>query len=161
MSLSFPVFLFVAGSPGPVHSPHTGFVLSIIAIGVSVVSAVAGVGHWRAIGDQIRTQNLLQINSFLHQTEYREARHALQGAAIEQVDMRTIRQVCSSFDFAALFIKNGLIKKKLFVRYWRPTLQYLRKHLNAVSHLPIVGEVTVEEYYEWPRLGAQSLMERS
>ncbi len=144
-SLALP--LFIGDAPAP-FTNHTTLLISVIALIVSLVSAVAAVGRWSASHRQIRIQALLQITNFLHQTEYRDARHALAGKPIEEVDFQTVRKVCSSFDFAALFVRNDLIDKALFIRYWKPVLRYLGDHLTALSEVPVLDGATMRDYYE-------------
>lgn len=148
MSVDGLLLLALFARPMPSDITHTSLILSIAAIIVSVASAVAAYGRWFVTHGQIRTQNLMQVSSLLHQSEFREARHALQQGPLEEVDFEVVRTVCSSFDFAALFIKNGLIKKEMFVQYWRPMLAHLQVHLSALRKRPVLGETTLEEYYE-------------
>lgn len=121
--------------------------ISILALAVSLVSAVAALGRLRMARYQIKTQNLLQISNFLHQPENRDARHRLRAMKATDLDMDCVSAVCSAFDFAALFVKNELVSEKIFLQYWRPWLLFLRGHLAEVMKKPAFGEMTMHEYY--------------
>lgn len=121
--------------------------ISILALVVSFVSAVAALGRLSIARQQIKTQNLLQISNFLHQPENRGARHKLRVTGASELDMDTVSAVCSAFDFAALFVKNKLISEEIFLQYWRPWLLFLRGHLAEAMQKPAFGEMTMHEYY--------------
>src|SRR5579872_5149379 len=92
--------------------------ISIFALFVSCLSAIAAIGTWHAAHKQIQVQNLLQLSNFLHQAEYREARHQVRVAKPGNVDPQALRTLCSSFDFAALFVRQGLVDQSIFLDYW-------------------------------------------
>jgi hypothetical protein len=121
--------------------------ISILALVVSLVSAVAALGRLSTARQQIKTQNLLQISNFLHQPENRDARHKLRATPSEDLDLEGVSDVCSAFDFAAFFVKNKLVPEDIFLQYWRPWLLFLRGHLAEVMHEPAFGELTMHEYY--------------
>jgi hypothetical protein len=122
--------------------------ISVTALIVSLVSAIAGWGRWRVTHHQIRTQNLLQVSSYLHEADYRDARHKVRTSPRDQLEMDSVRKVCSSFDFAALFVKNKLISEDLFIQYWRPLLLFLDTHLSGMQRQPAFGDITMGEYYQ-------------
>lgn len=122
--------------------------ISILALVVSLVSAVAALGRLSTARQQIKTQNLLQISNFLHQPENRDNRHKLRATASENLDLEGVSAVCSAFDFAGFFVKNNLVPEKIFLQYWRPWLLFLRGHLADVMQQPAFGEMTMHEYYQ-------------
>lgn len=121
--------------------------ISILALAVSLISAIAALGRLRTARHQIKTQNLLQISNFLHQPENRDARHKLRATASADLDLDTVSAVCSAFDFAALFVKNQLVSEEIFLQYWKPWLLFLRSHLATIMERPAFGEMTMREYY--------------
>lgn len=121
--------------------------ISILALAVSIVSAVAALGKLSTARHQIKTQNLLQISSFLSQPENRDARHKLRATAPADLDLESVSAVCSAFDFAGFFVKNNLVPEEIFLQYWRPWLLFLRGHLAEVMQKPAFGEMTMHEYY--------------
>lgn len=121
--------------------------ISIFALVVSLVGAIAAFWRVSTARHQIKTQNLLQISNFLHQPENRDARHRLRATAAGDLDLDTVSAVCSAFDFAALFVKNELISEDIFLQYWRPWLLFLRRHLAEAMQKPAFGELTMHEYY--------------
>lgn len=126
---------------------HATIDISILALAVSLVSAIAALGRLSTARYQIKTQNLLQISNFLHQPEIREARYRLRTTASENLDVDSVSLVCSSFDFAALFVKNKLVSEEIFLQYWRPLLLFLRVHLAEAMKKPAFGEISMGEYY--------------
>ena len=121
--------------------------ISIFALAISLIGTVAAFWKVSTARLQITTQNLLQISSFLHQPENRDARHKLRVTASSDLDMETVSAVCSAFDFAALFVKNKLVSEDIFLQYWRPWLLFLRVHLAEVMQKPAFGEMTMHDYY--------------
>ncbi len=121
--------------------------ISILALAVSLVSAVAALGRLSTARHQIKTQNLLQISNFLHQPENRNARHKLRATAPADLDLDAVSAVCSAFDFAALFVKNELVPEEIFLQYWRPWLLFLRGHLEEAMQKPAFGEMSMHDYY--------------
>jgi hypothetical protein len=125
----------------------TATYISTLALVVSLVGALAAFWKVSTARHQIATQNLLQISSFLHQQENRDARHKLRTTASSELDLETVSAVCSAFDFAALFVKNKLVSEAIFLQYWRPWLLFLRGHLADVMQKPAFGEMTLQDYY--------------
>jgi hypothetical protein len=123
------------------------FTISIIAALIACASAIAGFGRWLVTYRQIRVQNLLQISQYLHQAEYRDARHAVRTTPKDQLNLEMARKVCSSFDFAALFVRHGLVDESIFLEYWGPLLVFLKMHLAHVLEEPAFGNVTARQYY--------------
>lgn len=121
--------------------------ISILALVVSLIGTLAAFWKVSTARHQIKTQNLLQISSFLHQPENRDARHKLRTTAASELDMDTVSAVCSAFDFAALFVKNKLVSEEIFLQYWRPWLVFLRGHLAEAMQKPAFGEMTMHQYY--------------
>jgi hypothetical protein len=121
--------------------------ISIFALVVSLVGAVAAFWKVSTARYQIKTQNLLQISNFLHQPENRDARHRLRAMKPDSLDMDTVSAVCSAFDFAALFVKNELVSEKIFLQYWKPWLIFLRGHLAQAMEQEAFGEMTMHQYY--------------
>lgn len=121
--------------------------LSILALVVSLVGAIAAFWKVSTARYQIKTQNLLQISNFLHQPENRDARHRLRAMKPDNLDMDTVSAVCSAFDFAALFVKNELVSEKIFIQYWKPWLIFLRGHLAQAMEQQAFGEMTMHQYY--------------
>lgn len=121
--------------------------ISILALVVSLVSAIAAWARLNTAHHQVKTQNLLQISNYLHQPEIREARQRLRTTAPAEIDFDCVSLVCSSFDFAALFVKNDLVPEDLFLQYWRPLLLFLRGHLAEVMKQPAFGNISMAEYY--------------
>lgn len=121
--------------------------ISILALAVSIISAIAALGRLSTARQQIKTQNLLQISNFLSQPENRDARHTLRATPSENLDLERVSAVCSAFDFAAFFVKNKLVPEDIFLQYWRPWLLFLRGHLAEVMQKPAFGEMTMHEYY--------------
>ncbi len=66
----------------------------------------------------------------------------------DQLDLNCVRSVCSSFDFAALFIRNNLIDETIFLEYWAPMLVFLRGHLSEVIDTYAFGQITLRRYYQ-------------
>jgi tRNA-dihydrouridine synthase len=133
-------------------SAQWSIAISIFAACISLVSAVAGLGMWLVAHRQIRVQNLLQISQYLHQAEYRDARHTVRSSSREQLDLGAVRKVCSSFDFAALFVRHGLVDENIFLEYWCNMLLFLKEHLSDVLDEPMFGQFTSRQYYrhfEW------------
>ena len=126
---------------------NTATDISILALVVSLIGALAAFWKVSTARHQITTQNLLQISSFLHQQENRDARHKLRATAASELDLDTVSAVCSAFDFAALFVKNKLVSEEIFLQYWRPWLLFLRGHLAEAMKKPAFGEMTMHEYY--------------
>jgi hypothetical protein len=125
----------------------TTFLMAILALLISCVSAVAALGGWMAIYKQIEVQNLLQLSHYLHQTEYREARHKVRTGKPGDLDPEALRKLCSSFDFAALFVHEGLVNESMFLDYWGNLLVFLRGHLSEDLDKPGFGELTGWQYY--------------
>jgi hypothetical protein len=122
--------------------------LSVIAICISCVSAVAAIGRWLATYKQINVQNLLQVSQFLHQAEFRNARNAVRSCPKEQLDPDQVRRVCSSFDLAALFVRNKLIEKRIMLQYWGSLLIFLSKHFSDFSDKILFAQVAYRDYYQ-------------
>lgn len=121
--------------------------ISIFALAVSLVGALAAFWKVSTARHQIKTQNLLQISSFLHQPENRDARHKLRATPSSDLDLDTVSAVCSAFDFAALFVKNELVSEEIFLQYWKPWLLFLRGHLAEAMQKPAFGQMTMHQYY--------------
>jgi len=121
---------------------------SIFALIVSGTAAAAGVGRWRAANREIKVRNLFLLSEFLHQTECHEARHRIAGPEIGEVDERAARKVCSSFDFAGLFVKHGLVDPAIFFEYWGDMLPLLHRRLSPFLQRKAVGELTGYEYWK-------------
>jgi len=121
--------------------------ISIFALVVSLVGALAAFWRVSTARHQIKTQNLLQISNFLSQPENRDARHKLRATASADLDLTTVSAVCSAFDFAALFVKNKLVSEEIFLQYWKPWLLFLRGHLAEAMQKPAFGDLTMHEYY--------------
>ena len=121
--------------------------ISIFALVVSLVGAIAAFWKVSTARYQIKTQNLLQISNFLHQPENRDARHRLRAMKPDNLDMDTVSAVCSAFDFAALFVKNELVSEQIFLQYWKPWLIFLRGHLAQARQQQAFGEMTMHQYY--------------
>jgi len=128
------------------------FTISIIASLIAIASAIAAFGRWFVIYRQMRVQNLLQISHYLHQAEYRDARRTVQKTPKEELTLELVRKVCSSFDFAALFVLHRLIDEDIFLEYWGNFLFFLKEHLADVLEQPMFENVTARLYYrhlEW------------
>jgi len=123
---------------------NASLVLSVISI---VISCFAIFGKWRATHKQIEVQNLLQLSQYLHQTEYRDARHKVRTAKKGDLDPEALRKLCSSFDVAAFFVCKGLINKSIFLDYWGSLLVFLRDHISDDLKKPVFGELTGQQYY--------------
>jgi hypothetical protein len=122
-------------------------VTSICALLISCFSAFAAIGSWRAIHKQIEVQNLLGLSNYLHQTEYREARHTIRTGTPGDLDAEALRKLCSSFDFAALFVHKKLVRESMFLDYWGSLLVFLRGHLSGDLDKLWFGELTGRQYY--------------
>src|SRR2546428_13904820 len=121
--------------------------ISVLALSISLVSAIAGLGRWLVTYRQIQVQNLLQLCQSLHQAEYRDARHKVRTADRGALDPEVVRTVCSSFDFAGLFVHDGLVDETVFLDFWGSTLVFLRGHLSDCLDQPLFGEFTGRQYY--------------
>lgn len=97
---------------------------------------------------QINVQNLLQISHYLHQAEYR-ARYRVRTSVKDALDVDAARRVCSSFDFAGLFVHRGLVDRKVFLDHWGSLLCFLRDHLSQCLDETAFGAVTAREYYQY------------
>jgi hypothetical protein len=70
----------------------------------------------------------------------------------EQLSIDAVRKVASSFDFAALFVRHGLIKEAMFLKYWGLFLLFLKEHLSDALNEPSFSGATGRQYYrhlEW------------
>jgi len=68
------------------------------------------------------------------------------------VNLEIVRKVCSSFDFAALFVPHGLVDEAIFLEYWGTFLLFLKVHLADVLNQSMFGDITARQYYrhfEW------------
>jgi len=125
------------------------FVISVLALLISCMSAIAAFGRWMVTYKQIEVQNLLQLSQYLHQTEYRDARHKVRTAKKGDVDVEALRKVCSSFDLAGLFVYKGLVNKNMFLDYWGSFFVFLRDHIPDDLKELGFGELTGQQYYRY------------
>ena len=73
-----------------------------------------------------RTEDLFTLMEFLHRQEFRDARKAALVPGWDSCkDKDNAWVLCSSFDFAAFAVENGLVDAKLFLDYWAIPLKEL------------------------------------
>lgn len=121
--------------------------MSILALLISCLSLLVAYGRLRATYSQLMVQNLLRLSEYLHQTEFSEARHKVRTAKRGEVDPEAFRKLCSSFDLAGLFVRNGLVDEKVFLDYWGGLLIFLQDHISDNLHNLEFGNVTGQQYY--------------
>jgi hypothetical protein len=124
-------------------------VLSVLALVIACASAVSSIGRWFVMQKQIKVQNLLQLSQYLHQTEYRDARHKIRPGGLGEVDQDSLRKLCSSFDFAGLFVHEGLVSKRFFLNYWGTLFIFLWGRISSDLDKKCFGEVTGRDYYPY------------
>jgi hypothetical protein len=136
-------------------SQTTTLVLSILAIIVALVSALAAVGSWIAAKRQLeaaerakKAETLLALFEFLHQNEQRTYRNRLRDPAIAEVDAEAARAVASAFDFAGVFVRHGLVEAPVFLDYWGDQLRFLAQRMSAYLDTPLFGGDTGREYWK-------------
>jgi len=136
-------------------SETTALVLAILAIIVSLVSALAAVGSWFAARRQLQAaerakeaETLLALFEFLHQNEQRTYRNRLRDPAATEVDTEAARAVASAFDFAAVFVRHGLVEKTVFLDYWGDQLSFLALRMAAYLDAPLFGGETGRQYWK-------------
>jgi hypothetical protein len=122
-------------------------VISLSALLISLASAVAAFGRWMVTYKQIEVQNFLQLSQYLHQTEYRDARHKVRIGKPGELDPEAVRKVCSSFDLAALFVRKRLVNENMFLDYWGSLFAFLNKHLSSDLNRQWFGDLTGRQYY--------------
>jgi type II secretory pathway pseudopilin PulG len=125
-------------------SEMTTLVLSILAIVISLVSALAAVGSWVAARRQLeaaerakKAETLLALFEFLHQNEQRTYRNNLRDPAIAEVDPTAARAVASAFDFADVFVRHGLVEAPVFLDYWGDQLRFLAQRMAVCLDSPL------------------------
>ena len=122
--------------------------ISVLALCISLISAIAGLGSWLEAYRQIKVQNLLHLSQYLHQAEYRDARQKVRTGKRGALEADAVRKVCSSFDFAGLFVHHHLVDPQIFISYWGDFLFFLQDHLSENLDQPLFGDVTIRKYYK-------------
>lgn len=133
----------------------TTLVLSILAVVVSLVSALAAVGSWVAARRQLeaaerakKAETLLALFEFLHRNEQRTYRNNLRDPAIVEVDPTAARAGASAFDFAGVFVRHGLVEAPVFLDYWGDQLRFLAQRMSAYLDSPLFGGETGRQYWK-------------
>ena len=97
---------------------------------------------------QKKLDNLLSLQQFLHQGDLSEARRSIREGDCEiTLKQRSVRRVCSSFDFAGTMVRSKIVDQKVFFQYWTTPLRMLDGKLNLIANDQTGNDVTVKEYY--------------
>jgi hypothetical protein len=97
---------------------------------------------------QKKLDNLLSLQQFLHQGDLSEARRSIREGHCEiTLKQASVRRVCSTFDFAGTMVRNRIVSRKVFLRYWAIPLRALEGKLNLIANEPTGDNLTVKEYY--------------
>ena len=106
-------------------------VLAVLAFGVSVFVAWTTYGQLQAARETARTQNLFSLLRYLQEGELHIARHTMLEQANRPYDTWTeaqntiARRVCSSFDFAGVLVRHGLVDSNVFLDFWGEPIRRL------------------------------------
>ena len=120
--------------------PAGALIVSFLALGISVVTIFVN-------RNQKKIDNLVSLQQFLHTGELSEARRCIREGEIS-IDLKDqrIRQVCSSFEFAGLLVRHGMVNKTIFLEYWRAPLIGLSDAFSELAHQK-TGKLTIREHY--------------
>jgi hypothetical protein len=106
-------------------------IVAILAFGVSVFVAWTTYGQLKVARESGKIESLFRLLRYLQEAELHKARHAvynLEGKPCTdwtEEENSAARRVCSSFDFAGLALRHGLVDSNLFFDYWAPALRKL------------------------------------
>jgi hypothetical protein len=108
-----------------------------LAFVVSIVTTWVSIGQWKVAQHQLaasrealRTQNLMELFTFMHQSEYRDARNVVRSPKFDGSDKASVYKVCSHFDFAGVVVRADLVDAHLFLSYWGDTLRVFNAALG-------------------------------
>ena len=125
----------------PIDLPTGALVVSLLALGMSVVTIFVN-------RNQKKNDNLFSLQQFLHNGDLSEARRCIrEGEILINLKDQRVRQVCSSFEFAGLLVRHGIVNKKIFLEYWRRPLITLSDSFSELAQQK-TGKLTVKEHYK-------------
>lgn len=130
-------------------------IVAVLAFLVSVVTAWVSIGQWKVNRSQLNaarearlTENLLVLFQYLHQAEFRDARNDLRDPTATRVNEQAAKKICSSFDFAGLFVRAGLVDKDIFFWYRGDALRNLGDVLGKFLSAEQMKDLTGKEYWK-------------
>jgi hypothetical protein len=117
-------------------------IISFLALCVSVITV-------HQSNKSRRLDGLLRIHEFLLRDELSEARQAIREGLLElSVKEPKVRRICSSFDFAANLVRNGVVDAEPFIQYWGLALLSLEEKLKLIANQETGEGIKVSEYYK-------------
>jgi hypothetical protein len=125
----------------------SALILSTLAVFVAGITAAAEVISLRRQRQYAMTQALFELQLFLAQPQFRSARAAVRQDSWNGSDLEAAGLVCSSFDFAGLMVRRGLVDQDVFFEYWGPILCLFRERLNTFLDQTVGGELRGREYW--------------
>lgn len=128
-------------------NPLVPVILSILAIFVASVTATVHVLSLRRQRRHAMTDSLYRLQLFLAQPHFRSARAAVRSDAWNGSDHESAGLVCSSFDFAGLMVRRGLVEPEVFFEYWGPILHLFGVRLKGFLDESVGGGLCGRDYW--------------
>lgn len=125
----------------------SALILSILATFVACVAAAAQVISLGRQRKYAMTQALFQLQLFLAQPHFRSARAAVRLDNWDGTNPEAAGLVCSSFDFAGLMVRRGLVDQDVFFEYWGPVLCLFQKRLGNFLDETVGGDLRGRDYW--------------
>jgi len=125
----------------------SALILSILAIFIASVTAAAQVISLRRQRKYAMTQALFQLQLFLAQPHLRSARAVVRQDCWDGTDREVAGLICSSFDFAGLMVRRGLVDQGVFFEYWGPILCLFEKRLAGFLDERVGGDLCGRDYW--------------
>src|ERR1700761_3387437 len=125
----------------PIDLPTGALVVSLLALGMSVVTIFVN-------RNQKKNDNLFSPQQFLHNGDLSEATRCIrEGEILINLKAQRVRQACSSFEFAGLLVRHGIVNKKIFLEYWRAPLITLFDSFSELAQQK-TSKFKVKEHYK-------------
>jgi hypothetical protein len=106
-----------------------------------------------------RVQNLMNLLHFLYDRDLSEHRKTVRTGLGEKMlaewtdeEMQAARSVCSSYDFAGLLVRGGLVPEDLFLESWGPSIRDLYEILAPYLQSAQSSGLSGQDYwssYTW------------
>lgn len=125
----------------------SALILSILAVFIAGITAAAEVISLRRQRKHAMTQALFELQLFLAQSHFRSARAAVRQDTWDGTDLEAAGLVCSSFDFAGLMVRRGLVDQEVFFEYWGPILCLFEKRLSGFLNEAVGGDLCGRDYW--------------